>query len=287
MPAESTIDSNQNASRISPWARVAPTCQIDPTAEVGPGCVLEGDVRLARGVKLIGNVYLQGPVEIGPDTVVYPFACIGFPGQDFKFKPGMETLGVRIGSGCILREHVTIHAATKPEGPTTIGDRVFMMVGSHAGHDVTIGNDAILVNGASIGGHGVVGERATLGGGVMVHQFTRVGRFAFLSGGSAFSDDVPPYCTGWGRNTMIGLNLVGMRRSGVSRENVTLARRAYREAFRAGLPRKEALGVLEQIGRECPPVAEMARFVASGKRPLSKHLRSRSSSGEPPEEGAG
>jgi UDP-N-acetylglucosamine acyltransferase len=250
-------------------ASVSAECECAPDVEIGPQCVLTGRVKLAAGVKLLGHVYVNGPVEIGASTIVYPFACIGFPGQDFKFKLGDTTAGVVIGSDCLLREHVTIHAATKADVPTRLGNRVFMMAGSHIGHDACVGNNVIMVNNSCVGGHGQLDDGCTLSGGALVHQFCRVGRLAFISGGSAVSTNVPPFCTAFGRNTLVGINLVGLRRSGVPRDQVTQVRAAYREVLRQrGMSRQEMVDRLRERGRECPPVMELASFVAESKRPI-------------------
>ncbi|MCC6659792.1 MAG: acyl-ACP--UDP-N-acetylglucosamine O-acyltransferase [Phycisphaerales bacterium] len=251
---------------IHSTAIVDPTCDLAPDVEIGPGCVLSGGVRLAAGVRLVGNVYLSGPLTVGTGTILYPFVCLGFPGQDYKFKPGDPTPGVAIGADCILREHVTVHAATRPDRPTTVGDRVMMMVGSHVGHDGRLGSNTILVNGALLAGHSEVGDGAILSAGTLVHQFTRVGRLAMMQGDSAVSMDVPPFCLAHGHNSIIGINLVGLRRSGMDRAHITKVREAFRLALRRPMSKPERIALLEDLGRDCPPVMELARFVAEAKK---------------------
>jgi UDP-N-acetylglucosamine acyltransferase len=253
-------------AKIHPTAVLSGDIETGEGVEIGPFCVLEGRVVLGAGVRLISHVHLRGPIEIGSSTVLYPFVCLGMPGQDFKFKPGDPTPGVRIGRDCILREGVTVHAATKPDTPTTVGDRVMMMAQSHAGHDARIGNGVVMVNGSAVAGHGVIGDQATLSGLTGVHQFVRVGRLAFMSGGSVVSADVPPFCVAWGRNRIMGLNLVGLRRAGMSRDHITLLRRAFREVFRVSMPKGEMIERLRELGAQCPPALEMAEFLASGTR---------------------
>lgn len=260
--------------RIHPSAVVEPTVELADDVQVGPACVLTGSVKLGPGVRLIGHATICGefgPVEIGAGTTIYPGACVGFGGQDAKFKPGMASAGVRIGAGVTLREHATVHAATKPDRPTTVGDRVYMMVASHVGHDATVDRDVTMVNAVALGGHAHVAERAILGGSVVVHQFGRVGRMAFISGGSAFSCDVPPYCVGAGRNSLTGINLVGLRRAGVPRDQITTVRRAFREVFRRNLTKPESLARLAELGADCPPVLEMRDFVASSQRTIAPY----------------
>jgi UDP-N-acetylglucosamine acyltransferase len=254
--------------QVHPSASVSKEAVLADDVVIGPGCVVEGTVTLGRGVRLIGSVYIQGPAMIGENTVVYPFACLGFGPQDYKFKPGDPTAGVMIGRDCIIREHATVHAATKKDAPTVVGDRVFMMVNAHVGHDCQVGNGVIMVNNAALGGHAQIQEGATLSAAILIHQFNRVGRMAFVAGASVLSNEIPPFCVAWGRNQMIGINLVGLRRSGMSRADITQVRRAYREAFRSRVSKAESLAILRRIGSECAPVMEMAEFVASAKRPI-------------------
>lgn len=251
-----------------PTAIIAGDCTFGAGVEVGPHCVLHGPVELGEGVRLVGHVYLQGPVKIGPGTIVYPFACVGFPPQDYKFALGDRTAGVKIGSNTILREHVTIHAATNDRTPTTVGDRVFMMCSTHVGHDGHVGNGVIMVNGAGIAGHARVDDAATLSGAALVHQHVHVGRLAFLSGGTAVSANVPPFCTVMERQRLGGVNLVGMRRAGIPRDQITEVRRAFREVFRGTMPRPEQIRLLRERAAGCPAVAELAEFVEKSVRPI-------------------
>lgn len=253
---------------IHPTASVSGEAVLADSVEIGPYCMVTGAVRLDAGVRLIGNIYVCGPVTIGEGTTVYPFACIGFPPQDVKFKLGDKTAGVTIGRNTLIREHATIHAASNDHTPTSVGDRVFMMVNTHAGHDVKIGNNVVMVNNAAVGGHGQLFDNVTLGGGALVHQFCRVGRLAMMSGGVAVSVDVPPFCTVDDRNRMVGINQVGLRRAGMPREQITEVRRAFRDLLRGPVRRDALLAELEARGRQCPPIGEMHRFIAESKRSI-------------------
>ncbi|MCH7961430.1 MAG: acyl-ACP--UDP-N-acetylglucosamine O-acyltransferase [Planctomycetes bacterium] len=249
---------------IHPTAIVSDECVLGENVRIGPYCVIEGPVVLGPGCRLVSHVVIQGPVRIGAGVRLYPFACIGFAAQDTKFAEGDETAGVEIGEESIIREHVTVHAATKPDTPTRIGPHVFMMSGSHAGHDAQIGAHVTMMNNVAIGGHGEVGEGAVFGGGSTVHQSTRIGRLVMISGLAGTSMDVPPFCLVSDRNRMGGVNLVGMRRAGIPREQITAVRRAFSEVFRPCLPRPQMIEALTERGLECPPVAEMAQFVRDG-----------------------
>jgi UDP-N-acetylglucosamine acyltransferase len=254
---------------IHPTAIVDPECELGTGVEIGPWCILRGRVRLGNNTKLIASVQMAGPVDIGEDCIFYPGSTVGFPPQDFKFKLGDATAGVRIGNGTILREHATVHAASKPDNPTLIGNRVFMMVCSHVGHDARVGNNVILANSALLAGHSHVADNATMSGNTSLHQFGRVGRMAFVSGHAAAAMDVPPFCILAYRNRLGGVNLIGMRRAGFPREHITAVREAYRVCFRHNMIRAELVAELTRRGKDCPLVAEMAEFCANAKRPIA------------------
>lgn len=254
---------------VHPTAVIDPAAELADDAQIGPFCVLTGPVKLGAGARLISHVTVNGNTTIGAGTTVYPNASIGFEPQDYKFKPGMVTAGVRIGENCLIREHATVHAASGNERPTTLGDRVFLMVNAHVGHDAIVHNDVILVNNAALAGHTEVFDKAILSGGVVMHQHGRVGRLAMCSGGAVLTNDVPPYCMAAQRNTLVGLNLVGMRRSGMSRTEIDAVRRAYREVFRNNPGRHELLEMLDERAQTSEAVAEMAAFVRGTKRSIT------------------
>ncbi len=253
-------------TNIHPTAIISPEADLAGDVVIGPHCILTGRVTLGPGVRLIAAVHLQGPVTIGAETVLYPGACVGFEPQDIKFTPGSPTAGVVIGARCVLREQATVHASTSLDTPTTLGDECFLMACSHVGHDCRIGNHVILVNYTGISGHCEVGDNATFSGHVGLHQFVRIGRLAFLSGGVAVGMDVPPFCMVNERNRLGGLNLVGMRRGGISRAEITEVRRAFRDCFRRPTPTSEMLEILEARGKNSPAVAEMAEFIRGSTR---------------------
>lgn len=241
-------------------------------AEVGPYCVLRGPVKLGSGVRLLPNVQLMGPIEIGAGTVVYPFACLGFPAQDFKFTPGSATAGAVIGEGCILREHCSVHAATNDHTPTRVGDGVFMMGSTHVAHDCRIGDRVVMVNGSGIAGHTVVGDDVNFGGNAVVHQHCRIGRMVMMSGDCAVSLDVPPFCMVSERNRIGGLNLVGLRRAGVDREQIAGLRKAFGELLREPMPRGELVRELHERGKGNALIAEMALFIEQSERGITPGL---------------
>lgn len=248
---------------IHPTSFVDPQAELAPSVQVGPYCIIRGKVKLDDNVVLLNHVTLEGPVEIGSGTSIFPGTCIGFPAQDVKFKLGMPTAGVKIGTNNLIREHVTIHAASKMEHPTTVGNNCFLMVNSHLGHDARIGNNVTMVNGSMLAGHVEIGHNVTMGGGAAIHQFCRVGRLAMIGGINAMSLDIPPFCIAGTRNLLVGLNAVGLRRNGVSRDEITILRKAFRAAFGVRVPRQEMIDVLQPLAAESPLVSEFRDFIAA------------------------
>jgi UDP-N-acetylglucosamine acyltransferase len=253
---------------VHPTAIVDPAAQLADSVQIGPYCVISGPARLGDGVRLIANVHLNGPVRIGAGTILYPFVCVGFEPQDYKFKPGSVSAGVTIGAGCLLREHATVHAASNDHTPTSLGDRVFMMTSSHAGHDCKVGSDVVMVSGALLGGHAVVQDRVTLGGGCLVHQHTRVGRLAMMGGGVPISADLPPFCLAHAPNRIGGINVIGLRRNGFHAHDIGALREVVGSLLRLGLPKAELLARLDERSEDSPAVAEFRAFVAESKRPI-------------------
>jgi UDP-N-acetylglucosamine acyltransferase len=254
--------------KIHPTAIVDDQVKMADDVEIGPFCVLNGDITLGAGVHLIASVQLQGPLTVGSGTVFYPGAAMGFGPQDAKVKFGDPTAGVVIGSDCIFRESSTVHAASNDHTPTRVGDRAFFMVNTHIGHDVQMGSDVVLVANAGVGGHAEVHDRVILSGGTMVHQFGRVGRQSMTSGGTILSNDLPPYFMAIERNTVVGLNMVGMRRSGMSRDEIHAVKNVFVEVFRKNPPRKELLEILKDRAQNFNAVREIYEFVAAAKRPI-------------------
>ncbi|MGP1272006.1 MAG: acyl-ACP--UDP-N-acetylglucosamine O-acyltransferase [Phycisphaerales bacterium] len=253
---------------VHPTAVIDPAAEIHDEATIGPYCVITGPARIHAGARLIAHATINGPVTIGERTVVYPYAAIGFEPQDYKFAPGSRTAGVVIGQGCLIREHATIHAASNDHTPTTVGDRVFFMTSSHAGHDCTIGNDVVIISGALLAGHVTVQDRVTLGGGALVHQHVRIGRLAMLGGGVAISNDLPPFCTAYTENRVGGINAVGLRRNKLPAEEINSLRTAVNRYLRADLPRTELIEALGALAESSPSVGELRDFIVNAKRPI-------------------
>ena len=229
---------------IHPTALVDASAELGNGVEVGPYAIIEGGVCVGEGTRILAHACLCRGTTTGAECQIHFGAVIGHAPQDLSFKG--EPTRVLLGDRVVVRENATVHRATQPEKPTTVGDGSFLMVGSHVAHDCQLGRNVILANGAQLAGHVEVGDGAFVSGNVVIHQFVRVGRLVILSGGSRFGMDVPPYLIGDGVNAVTSLNAVGLRRSkDLDTEARAQIKAAYKVLYRSGLALKEALARLK------------------------------------------
>ncbi|MCO4839963.1 acyl-ACP--UDP-N-acetylglucosamine O-acyltransferase [Ascidiaceihabitans sp.] len=214
-------------SNIHPSSVIDDGAQIDPTAVIGPFCLVGPDVIIGPDVELKSHVVVKGRTVIGEGTVVFSFAVIGEIPQDLKFKG--EQSGLVIGKRNRIREHVTMNAGTEGGGGMTkIGDDCLFMAGCHIAHDAIIGDRVIIVNSAAIAGHCILEDDVIVGGLSGIHQFVRIGRGAIIGAVTMVTNDVIPYgLVQAPRGALDGLNLVGLKRRGVARVDITALRAAF------------------------------------------------------------
>lgn len=256
---------------IDPTARVSDGARLGAAVEIGPYCLVGPQAELASGVRLIGHVHITGVTSIGESTVVYPFASLGTPPQSVHYRGGATRL--IIGANCELREGVTMNTGTEDGGGVTrVGDRCVFMAGAHVGHDCVVGNDVTFANNAVLGGHVSVGDNTFLGGHVAIHQFVRVGEGAMMAGMSAARDDIIPFGFALGQTgALVGLNVVGLRRRGATRDQLHRLRRAYRGLFFADGSLAERVDAVARDFAGDPLVEKIIVFIrARGKRPLMR-----------------
>lgn len=216
---------------IHPMSIVDPKAQLGDGVSIGPFCLVGPDVVLGEGVELISHVVVAGRTTIGPRTRIYPFASIGHPPQDVKYRGEPSTL--TIGADCQIREGVTMNPGTEGGGMvTSVGDRCFFLANSHVGHDCRLGNNIIFSNNVMCAGHVTIGNFVIVGGGAGLQQFIRIGDHAFIGGGAGVLSDVIPFGTIRDNPAhLAGLNLIGLKRRGFTREQIHELRRAYRLLF--------------------------------------------------------
>jgi UDP-N-acetylglucosamine acyltransferase len=250
---------------VHPTAIVHPDANLHPTVRVGPYAVIDGGVELGAGCVVGPHVYITGLATIGPNNRFHAGCVIGGAPQDLKYKD--EPTRLRIGAGNEFREHVTVHRSNKVTEDTVIGSNCLFMASSHVGHNSVVGNHVILVNAALLGGHAVVEDRALLSGNSAVHQFCRVGTLALLQGGSIVTQDLPPYCVNRRVNELCGLNVIGMRRAGISEADRLELKQLYRFLFREG---RALRGALAEAGTRFQSVVArtLIEFAQGSKRGL-------------------
>lgn len=218
-------------SNIHPTAIIHPSARLHESVQIGPYCTIGEHVDIGEGTKIISHVVIDGRTKIGAHNTIYPFVSLGFPPQDLKFKG--EPSELIIGDHNTIREYTTMNPGTEGGGMVTcVGNYCLFMVSAHVAHDCQVGNQVILANNATLAGHVVVGDYVVIGGLAAIHQFVRIGEGAMIGGLSGVEHDVIPYGSVMGeRAGLAGLNLIGLKRRGIERDDIHALRNAYKELF--------------------------------------------------------
>jgi UDP-N-acetylglucosamine acyltransferase len=252
---------------VHPTALVEDGAKLAADVEIGPFCTVSASAQLGEGVRLVSHVVITGHVEIGPRTIVYPNAVLG--GEAQIRNASAPEARLLIGADNVIREGVTISAgSSRGGGLTRIGDRNYFMAYSHAGHDCQMGDDVTLSNGVQLGGHSEIANGVILGGLAAVQQFSRIGQYAFISGLSGVNADVIPYGMALGMHAKLGgLNLIGLKRRGIRRENIHALRAAFRAIFleTAGSVQERAARAAETWAG-VPEVQDVTAFILADAR---------------------
>ena len=255
---------------------IHPTALVEPGAELAAGVSVDAytiigpEVRVGPGTRIGSHTILEGRTEIGADCRIGSHVIIGAPPQDVKYHG--EPTQVVIGDRTLVREFASIHrASTGGSGVTRIGPESFIMAYAHVAHDCQLAEQVIMANLASLAGHVEIGRCAVIGGMSGVHQFVRIGEYAFLGACSAVLQDIPPFVKAQGnRAKPFGLNVVGLRRQGVSAEAIQALKQAYRIVFLSDLNTSQALAQLEQELSGTPEVQRFVDFIKRSQRGISK-----------------
>ena len=228
---------------IHPTAIIHPKAELDPTVQVGPYAVIGAKVKIDAQTQIGPHVVIEGPTEIGVGNRIFPGVAIGQEPQDLKYKGGESC--VKIGDYNQIREFVTINRATAEGEVTQIGDQNLLMAYVHVAHNCTIENNIIIANSVALAGHVYIESKAVIGGVLGVHQFVRVGQMAMLGGMSRIDRDAPPFMLVEGNPSKVrSLNLVGLKRTGLSSEEMDLLKKAFRLLYRSELTLNEDLAKL-------------------------------------------
>ena len=251
-----------DSAEVGPYTVIGPETVIGPGCRVGPHCVVEF-ATLGRENRLVANCF------------------VGTPPQDFKYAG--EPTRLIMGDRNMVREGATLHRGTKATGETRIGSGCLFMALSHVAHDCRIGDGVIMANATGLAGHVEIGSGAVLSSLIGVHQFVRIGRLAMISAGSMVGKDIPPFCLAQGdRAGLRGLNIVGLRRSGLTPQRIRAVKSAYASLFGAGLLLEEAVAQL-RAAPTTPEVTELLDFISQGKRGI---MRPKAAPAEEEEEAA-
>lgn len=257
--------------KIHPLAVVSPQAELAMDVEIGPFAVIEAGTEIGEGCKIASHAVVKAGTRLGPFNEVFEGAILGGLPQHLKMPEVIG--GLVIGARNTFREHVTVHRGLSPEHPTVIGDQNLFMVNVHVAHDCIVGNNVVMANNTMLAGHVEVADRAYVSGAVAVHQFCRIGRNAMVGGQAHIVKDVPPFVTIDGASSLVvGLNLVGLRRSGFTDAEVTQLKAAYRLIYRSGLTWTRAM---QELSREfnAGAAAAFCDFFATGKRGFTPERR--------------
>ncbi|MDP7005630.1 MAG: acyl-ACP--UDP-N-acetylglucosamine O-acyltransferase [Phycisphaerales bacterium] len=237
--------------------------QLADDVTIGPNCVLTGDVSIGNGTRVIGGSYLTGKLNIGTDNTIYPSAHIGFAAQDINFPDDKFEPGINIGNKNVFREGVTVHRATQ-ESPTTIGDGNMFMTNSHVAHDCQVANNTTIVSCVHLAGHVHLQDKVIIGGSANIHQFVTLGKGVMIIGMGYASYDVPPYFMVTGPNIVGSINIVGMKRSGMNKDEIRSRKEIYKLIYKSGQPIHASV---EQLKKDNDAIAlEYVNFIESSRR---------------------
>lgn len=268
---------NFYSKKILPTMKIHPTAIIESGAklhesvEVGPFSIIESDVEIGEGTVIESCVRIYSGSRIGKFNKIHHTAIIGGLPQDLGFKPETKTYFIS-GDYNVYREGVVIHRATKEGAATKLGNKNYIMGQSHIAHDCVLGDENIIVLNGQIAGHVHVGNKVFISGLVGVHQFVNVGDYAMLAGCSKIVKDVPPYTTIDGNPaTVIGLNSVGLKRSGFNGETRDKIKHAYKVLYHSKMNTKQALAALKAENDPSPEVQNIIRFFENSERGVTDH----------------
>ncbi|MEM6413604.1 MAG: acyl-ACP--UDP-N-acetylglucosamine O-acyltransferase [Pseudomonadota bacterium] len=236
--------------------------------EIGPFCVVGPNVVLNDGVKLQSHVTIEGHTNIGERTIIHPYAALGGPPQHRGYNGEPTTL--EIGIDCVIREGVSVHIGMPSgHGRTVIGNNCMLMTNSHLGHDCCINDNVLIGHNAGLAGHVTIQEGASIGPMAGIHQFVRIGAFSFVGGCAAVTQDLIPYGSAVGNHAALGgLNIIGLKRSGLERATIHKMRSAYSALFyddRVGVFAERVAQVAKDYS-DIPEIVRIIEFIHGSKK---------------------
>ena len=254
---------------IHQTAIVSPRAELAANVIVGPYTIVEENVQIGSGSKVASSALIASGARLGQNVTVAHGAAIGTVPQDLKF--GGEDSTAVIGDGTVVREYATINRGTKDRGETTVGKNCLLMAYSHTAHDCLIGDHVIMANSVNLAGHIEIGDYAILGGVLPIHQFVKIGMHAMIGGGFRVPQDVCPYALAGGYPLKImGLNAVGLKRRGFSKEALAGLQKAFKLLFNSGLNTTQAVERITSELEITPEIQIILDFIAQSTRGLVK-----------------
>ncbi len=258
---------------IHPTAIVSKGAKLEAGVIVGPYTIISDGANIGAGTKIGAHCVIEGNATIGKSCEIFTGAVIGSRPQDLKFKG--EKVFLEIGNNNIIREYCTLNPGTGEGGKTIIGDSNLLMAYSHVAHDCKIGSGCVLANNSTLAGHVTIEDKAVIGGIVAIHQFVRIGILSITGGCSKVVQDIPPFSTCDGHPARVyGLNLIGLRRKGVSRESIKKIDQAFKLLFNSGLSVRHAIEKMEKESEKTDEITYLINFAKSSERGLARSCRS-------------
>lgn len=266
-------------SSIHPTAIIDPGACLGDDVTIGPYAIIGAGVTLGDRTRVMAYVLIDDGCQVGADCEIFTGAVLGHTAQTRATSEGRGV--VRIGAGSVIREQVTIHAAKAASGATVIGAQAYLMAHCHVAHDCQIGDEVTIANGALIAGHAMVESQAFISGNVVVHQYVRVGMLSMVAGQARVAKDVPPYLLVAGDSRVHGVNVVGLRRHGMSADRRRAISDAHRVLYRSGLNVSQATRRLRQL-EPTPEIQNVLQFIERSTRGLCGGRRARPARRWPP-----
>jgi len=256
------------SANVAPTARVHPQARIGPQASIGEFAIVEEDVEIGAFCRLEPYVFVKRWTTLGERNEISAGTVLGTDPLDKNFTG--ERSYLRIGNGNVIREHHTISRGTQPESVTTIGDGNYIMTSGHIAHNCDIGNNCVIASCALVAGYVHVEDQAFISGGVVIHQYSKIGRLAMIGGNSRVNLDVPPFFLYTDFNARPnGLNVVGLKRAGLTSEEIAALKAAYRILYRSGLKLKDALvRIAAELDTE--HTRHLVKFIQSSERGICR-----------------
>ncbi|MBU4343001.1 MAG: acyl-ACP--UDP-N-acetylglucosamine O-acyltransferase [Candidatus Omnitrophica bacterium] len=250
---------------IHPTAIVDKKARLADDVKVGPYAIIGPNVEIGKSTEIGAHAVVDGYTTIGEGCRIFTGVCVGTAPQDLKYKG--EKSFLKIGNNNIIREYVTMNPGTDEGGVTSVGDGNLLMAYSHVAHDCKIGNSCVIANTGTLAGHVSLEDKVIIGGLAAIHQFVRIGKLSIIGGCSKIVKDIPPFSMCDGHPAKVyGLNLIGLKRAGITKEAISLLNKAFKILFYSGLSVRNALDNTREAVESCAEVEYLLDFVKASER---------------------